>query len=270
MKSRTVGSMVGFALLVTTFSACATTGPGVSSQEERRAAALLAIKAQAWQREQEQRMLRIAARLMEVAEAPKPLQFRFLASKKDAEEARKAGMSLDDVNAWTDGETVYVTRGIMRFLKTDDELAVILGHEMTHALRGHLAGRAVKQTFGLVLGTLSELVAPGTGQSVYNLFSMATMKFDRDQEREADLYGFMWAYKAGFDPAAGAAVWERWTIEMPESTERSFLASHPASPERMTRAQKVAEMLKAGLDPTRPAGAEAPNADVPVPAERER
>jgi Zn-dependent protease with chaperone function len=45
----------------------------------------------------------------------------------------------DLVDAWTDGESVGITRGSMRFLKSDDGLAIVLAHEIAHAYRGHIA-----------------------------------------------------------------------------------------------------------------------------------
>jgi predicted Zn-dependent protease len=81
------------------------------------------------------------------------------------------------------------------------------------------------------------------------LADAATKKFDRDQEREADLFGLAWAHYAGFDVSAAKDLWRRMAVEMPESVESGFLSSHPSSAERFVLIQKVANTLKDGLDP---------------------
>jgi len=231
-------------------SACATTGPQITSEEERRAHAILMAEAQAWQRKQEQKILEIAARLMKAAENVNPLKFHF-AGKPDDTGGR---ISPDSVNAWTDGEAVWITRGMMRFLKNDDELAVVLAHEMAHAYRGHMTYLRAKQIFGLALGITAEIFAPGSGRAVGMLLDAATKKFDRDQEREADLYGLIWASKAGFNVDSARDIWRRMAIEMPESTQTGFLSSHPSSVERLLAMERVADALKKGLDPLKEFG----------------
>jgi predicted Zn-dependent protease len=81
------------------------------------------------------------------------------------------------------------------------------------------------------------------------LADAATKKFDRDQEREADLFGLAWAHYAGFDVGAAKDLWRRMAVEMPESVESGFLSSHPSSAERFVSIQKVVNNLKDGLDP---------------------
>lgn len=226
-------------------SACATTGPQITSEEERRAQAVLMAEAQAWQKKQEQKILEIAARLIKAAENVNPLKFHFAGKPEDT----GGRISPDSVNAWTDGESVWITRGMLRFLKNDDEIAVVLAHEMAHAYRGHMSYLRMKQIFGLALGITAEIFVPGSGRAVGMLLDAATKKFDRDQEREADLYGLIWASKAGFNVDAARDIWRRMAIEMPESADRGFLSSHPSSVERLLAMEKVADALKKGLDP---------------------
>lgn len=226
-------------------SACATTGPQITSEEERRERAILMAEAQAWQKRQEQKILEIGARLMKAAANVNPLRFHFVGKPEDT----GGRIGPDSVNAWTDGESVWITRGMMRFLKNDDELAVVLAHEMAHAYRGHMAYLRAKQIFGLALDITAEIFAPGTGRAVGLLLDAATKKFDRDQEREADLYGLIWASKAGFNVDSARGIWRRMAIEMPESMETGFLSSHPSSVERLLAMEKVADALKKGLDP---------------------
>lgn len=185
-----------------------------------------------------------------MAEGVKPLKFHLATSLDDS----GGEIPPDSVNAWTNGEEVWVTRGMMRFIRDDNELAVVLGHEMSHAynLSGALKAKRAGLTILGILGAIAEGLAGGTGEltkGILSLANAATMKFNRDEERKSDLYGLIWAHKAGFNVDAGIRFWERFAIEIPESIERGFLASHPGSAERMLRMQKIAGVLKAGLDP---------------------
>jgi predicted Zn-dependent protease len=77
------------------------------------------------------------------------------------------------------------------------------------------------------------MFAPGSGRAAVLLIDVAAKKFDRDQEREADLHSLVWARRAGFDVSAVTDLWRRMAIEIPESVESGFLSSHPSSAERL-------------------------------------
>jgi predicted Zn-dependent protease len=215
----------------------------VTSQEEKRAQAILMMEAQAWQKKQEQRILEIASRLIKAAETVEPLKFHFAARTLDG----WTRIDADAVNAWTDGEGVWVSRGMIRFLKSDDELALVLAHEMAHAYRGHIPYLKAKRALEAALSVALDIFAPGSGRAGAILMDAAGKKFDRDQEREADLYGLIWAHKAGFDVSVAKDLWRRMAIEVPESIEAGFLSSHPSSAERFLSLERLAEMLKQGV-----------------------
>jgi predicted Zn-dependent protease len=80
------------------------------------------------------------------------------------------------------------------------------------------------------------------------LIDIASKKFDRDQEREADLYSLVWAHQAGFDVTVVTDLWRRMAIEIPESVESGFLSSHPSSAERLLSLERYAGMLREGQD----------------------
>ena len=159
----------------------------------------------------------------------------------------------DVVNAGTDGRNVGVTRGMLRFVKNDDELAVVLGHELAHITRNHLGERVGR---GLGWALFGLLVSAAVGADVTDLTDLAAAiaesKFSRDQEREADVVGLRYAHAAGYDIRAGVSIWERFAIELPESLVKFLFASHPTSAERMVRARKIAEEIAAGGEPAIP------------------
>jgi predicted Zn-dependent protease len=230
-------------------SACATvTGPEITSEEEKQARLLLHAEAAAFQRAQQKRIADLGLRLMKASGAETPLKFIHIGRPEQTD----GRIHPDLVNAWTDGETVAITRGMMRFLKSDDELAIVLAHEMAHAYRGHMAYLRTKQAVGLLLGIPAAIFGgQAAGQLVTLLVEAATKKFDRDQEREADLFGLIWVHKSGFDPGLAKDLFRRMAIEMPESTEQGFLSSHPTSAERFLSIERIAETLQQGKDPTK-------------------
>lgn len=115
------------------------------------------------------------------------------------------------------GKIAFYT-GILDTLKlTDDEVAIVMGHEIAHALREHgaeRAGKAAAANFGI---KLAEIVAgakgydPNVAGSVAGgLANVGMLKFSRDDETEADVVGLDIAARAGYDPRAGIALWKKW------------------------------------------------------------
>lgn len=250
MKFHSKNYLAGIAgaTLLQFLSACATiTGPQITSEEEKEAQAALLAQAWALQLKQERRIKEISTRLVQAAGNARPLEFRYVIR------AEGAGPGLphpDSVNSWTDGDTVWVTRGMVRFTKSDDELAAVLGHEIAHAYRGHMDYLRAKQAAALLLGVPAAIFGgQAAGQLVTYIIEASTKKFDRDHEREADLFGLIWVHKAGFDVALAKELFKRMAVEIPETAEAGFLSSHPTSAERFVAMDKVAETLKKGLDP---------------------
>jgi predicted Zn-dependent protease len=142
------------------------------------------------------------------------------------------------------GGKIAVFTGILDTLKlTDDELAVVLGHEMAHALREHARTRAAKVTLtnvgalaiGLVIGgNVGELARQGGG--------LLALKFNRDDERDADLVGLELAARAGYNPRAGLTLWEKMA-QVAKSTPPSWLSTHPSGEDRKRRTQEALQQV---------------------------
>ena len=137
------------------------------------------------------------------------------------------------------GKIAFYT-GILDQLKlTDDEIAMVMGHEMAHALREHARERIAKSqatSIGLSLG--AQLLGLGElGNMAANLGTqLLTLKFSRSDESEADLVGLELAARAGYDPQAAVSLWRK----MGEATGQggiAFLSTHPSGPERIRELQ---------------------------------
>jgi len=134
------------------------------------------------------------------------------------------------------GGKIAFYSGILEQLKlTDDEVAMIMGHEIAHALREHARERMGKSTatnvganlLGQVLG-LGQL-----GQTVTNYGAqLLTLKFGREDESEADLVGMELAARAGFDPRAGVSLWQKMGAAN-KGAPPQWLSTHPSGNTRI-------------------------------------
>ena len=126
--------------------------------------------------------------------------------------------------------------GILSRLQLNDaEVAMIMGHEMAHALREHARERMGKSfaTRGalelgsalLGLGNTGRLVA-GMGEQ------LLTLTFSRSDESEADLVGMELAARAGYNPAAGVTLWQKMAA-VSQGAPPEFLSTHPKGPTRI-------------------------------------
>jgi len=154
-----------------------------------------------------------------------------------------------EVNAGASPDLVAVTYGLMRFVKSDDEIAVVLGHELAHIAKGHHLKESgiglLSMLAGIAAGIGANKVSPGSGDIVMRSVSSAfNARFSQDFEREADYFGLKYVQLAGFNIEAGVDVWERFAIEVPQSMTRNFFSTHPSSPERMLRLKKIIQELK--------------------------
>jgi predicted Zn-dependent protease len=131
---------------------------------------------------------------------------------------------------------------MVHFAEDDDELAIIMGHELAHLTSKHLPKNISVAALCGTLGGLTGPFAPWTTQALYAPYS-------RKNEREADYIGLIYAHNAGYNIEKGATLWKRFALEIPKSRSKSFLRSHPASPERILRVKKVVELIKSGKNP---------------------
>ena len=148
----------------------------------------------------------------------------------------------DQINAFCmpGGKIAFYT-GILEQLKlTDDEAAMIMGHEMAHALREHARARIAKsQGTSTILSLGSRLL--GLGQLGEMAASMGTqlltLRFSRDDETEADLVGLELAARGGFNPQASVSLWQKMAAASGGAGGPGFLSTHPSGPDRIRQLQ---------------------------------
>ncbi|MBK6005484.1 M48 family metallopeptidase [Ramlibacter ginsenosidimutans] len=137
------------------------------------------------------------------------------------------------------GGKIAVFTGLLQQLQvTDDELAMVLGHEMAHALREHARERIAKtQGTGALLSLGAQLFGLGQlGNVAADIGTqLLSLKYSRDDETEADLVGLELGARAGFNPEAAVSLWEKMDRAAGAGGGMAFLSTHPSGPDRMRR-----------------------------------
>jgi Zn-dependent protease with chaperone function len=132
------------------------------------------------------------------------------------------------------GKIAFYT-GILDQLKlTDDEVAMIMGHEIAHALWEHARERMAKSVATDVgASLLGELVGGGKYSGLFRMGGdLLTLKFSRSDESEADLVGLDLAARAGYDPRAGITLWQKMAAAS-KGGQLEFLSTHPSGSSRI-------------------------------------
>lgn len=148
----------------------------------------------------------------------------------------------DQVNAFVmpGGKIAFYSGILDRLQLNENEIAMIMGHEMAHALREHARARLAKTqatSIGLSLG--AQLLGLGDlGNVAANLGTqLLTLRFSREDETEADLVGLELAARAAFHPQASVTLWEKMTALSGGANAPSFLSTHPSGPNRIRELQ---------------------------------
>ncbi len=139
------------------------------------------------------------------------------------------------------GGKIAFYSGILDQLKlTDDEVAMVMGHEVAHALREHARERMGKNAAtGMGANVLSQAFGLGNlgSQAMGMGAQLLTLKFGREDESEADLVGMELAARAGYDPRAGVSLWQKMGAAS-KGAPPQFMSTHPSGPTRIADIEK--------------------------------
>ncbi len=149
-----------------------------------------------------------------------------------------------DVNAWCmPGGKVVVYTGILPITQTEAGLAIVLGHEIAHAVAQHGSERVSQGLVQQLGGTALAIALSGKPEQTQNLFLTAygvgsnvigVLPYSRNAENEADKFGLFFAAMAAYNPEVAIPFWERMAAaggaQQPE-----FLSTHPSDASRITK-----------------------------------
>lgn len=154
------------------------------------------------------------------------------------------------VNAWCmPGGKIVVYTGILPVTLNETALAIVMGHEVSHALLQHgnqrMSESLIQQLGGIALSVAISKKPSETQDIFMNAYGIGTevgvmLPFSRKQELEADKYGLIWAAMAGYNPNEAIPFWERMQKLSAGKTPPEFLSTHPSD---ATRIQKIKEYL---------------------------
>ncbi len=155
-------------------------------------------------------------------------------------------ISSEELNAFCmpGGKIMFYSGLITKLHLSDDEIAIVMGHEISHALREHSreqVSQAIAAKTAIDLGT----TLLGLGQGASDVASMGyenfvATKFSRTDESEADRMGLELAARAGYDPRAGVSLWQKM-IQASKGSGRppEFLSTHPAEENRVQEIESL-------------------------------
>lgn len=145
------------------------------------------------------------------------------------------------------GGKIVVNEGILPYTKTEEGLAIVLGHEVGHAVAKHSAERISQQMLASYGGQVLSGVLAGKSaetqilaQQVYGLGAQygVMLPYSRRNESEADHLGLVFAAMAGYNPEAAIAFWQRMSAgggqKMPQ-----FMSTHPSDEARIRNIKKL-------------------------------
>ncbi len=143
------------------------------------------------------------------------------------------------------GKIAFYTGILDKLQLSDDEIAMVMGHEVAHALREHARERmgksAVTNGVARIGGVLASAflgidphLTDGLARGGANLL---TLEFGREDESEADLVGMELAARAGFDPRSGVTLWQKMSAAN-KGAPPQWLSTHPSGTTRIADIQK--------------------------------
>lgn len=148
----------------------------------------------------------------------------------------------DALNAFADGTNVFITRGMMRFVQNDTELALVVSHEMSHNTMRHMKAK----TTNYVLGTIVDvLIAVGTGVDTGGAFgNMGAARYSQEFEAEADYVGLYIMAAAGLDIGDAPKFWRRMAAAHPSGIKGDYSSSHPSTAYRLLALEETVKEIK--------------------------
>ena len=146
------------------------------------------------------------------------------------------------------GGKIVVYEGLLPVAQNEASLAIVLGHEIAHAVAKHSAeqmSKKMRQAYGTQIGG-SILGAIG-GQTVGDIaqiaagqyFSFRNLKYSRDNESEADHMGLIFAAMAGYDPSVAVGFWQRMAAKSGNSNGSDMFSDHPSDAKRIAAIQQL-------------------------------
>jgi len=153
------------------------------------------------------------------------------------------------VNAYADGKSIIMTQGMVDYARDDNEIAMVIAHELAHNDRGHLdamkKNTLIMGSIGFVLDLMTIYYSGGTAggdaQNTEMWSKIGRNAYSVEFEKDADYGGVYYAYRAGYDISQVKSFWERIGSENPKQIAIS--STHPATSERYLQIDKTVKEI---------------------------
>jgi hypothetical protein len=154
----------------------------------------------------------------------------------------------DNVNSYADGQRVMVTRGMMQFAQTNDELAYLMAKGMAHNMLGHAATQRNASTIGSIIDNLVT-VRPDTSMLIG---SGGIKAMPQELDAAADSLSLYLLVRAGYKIDGAAPFWKRLAATHPASVLNGYVANHPATGARIAAIERSMAEIKSKQGSKRP------------------
>lgn len=175
----------------------------------------------------------------------------------------------DDVkNAYADGKNIIVYKGMMDFFKSDEEIALVVSHELAHNSMKHIDAKKKNATVGGFFGLLLDVAAATAGVNTNGDFTrlgagLAGNAYSVSFEQEADYVGLYFMKKANYDINHAAEFWRRMAVS--NSQAITMKTSHPTTPERFVAIESTVKEINMKIENGQPLKPELKNNNVSEP-----
>jgi membrane-associated protease RseP (regulator of RpoE activity) len=161
-------------------------------------------------------------------------------------------LSPDDVkNAYADGSRIVIYKGMMEFFRSDEEVALVVSHELAHNAMKHIDAQQTNSTVGGIAGLLLDIAAALGGVNTGGDFSRAGSAigagvYSVDFEKEADYVGLYFMALANYDISDAPNFWRRMATT--NSKAITMKSTHPTTPERFLGLETAVGEIKQKIE----------------------
>lgn len=165
-------------------------------------------------------------------------------------------LSPNDVkNAYADGKNIVVLKGMMDFFKSDEEIALVVSHELAHNSMKHIDAKKKNAMIGGLFGLLLDVAAAAGGVNTNGDFTRMASNagggaYSVEFEQEADYVGLYFMSTAGYKIDDAPNFWRRMATN--NSTSITMKSSHPTAPERFLALETTVKEIKGKIDNKQP------------------
>lgn len=154
----------------------------------------------------------------------------------------------DNVNTYADGRRVLITRGMLKFTQSDEELAYLIAKDMAHNILGHAIRQRMVSTIAEVI---DNLLLPHPDPTT-TAGTAGIRVYPQDLDAAADTLSLYLLARAGYNIDNVPAFWKRLSDKYPSSVTNGYTALHPSTAYRLSMIDKVTQIVKAKQEAGKP------------------